>query len=129
MSNGSGGEWKKLGALAYVDSIKKKVNITMSGSYTVPMSGYYTIGTGETVCKYTDAAAYARAYRYCYCKGGKIYGPTTSVPADADDSVGFYLAYDDGKDYVINDGSLTYYPITAASDRTINLTGSKTLSD
>ena len=39
------------------------------------------------------------------------------------------MAYDDGNDYVINNGSFEYYTTTAASNRTFNLTGSKTLED
>ncbi len=130
LNNGIFTECNELGDLAFKSSIKKKVNITMSGSYTVSMSGYYTRGEAKTGYNVTDAAAYARAWRYCYYYNGKVYGPVSSVPSYATaSSDGFYIAYDDGKDYVINNGSFTYYPTTAASNKTIKLTGSKTLTD
>jgi hypothetical protein len=130
LNNGVFTECNELGDLAFKNSIKKKVNITMSGSYTVSMSGYYTRGDAKTGYNVTDAAAYARAWRYCYYYNGKVYGPVSSVPSYATaSSDGFYIAYDDGKDYVINNGSFTYYPTTAASNKTIKLTGSKTLTD
>ena len=132
MSTGSGGNWEKLGELAYKDSIKKKVNITMSGSYTVPMSGYYTrsanTSTAYTVKK--PNAAYSASYKYYYCRDGKMYGPVNSLPGNQDDYIKVFVANSsDSTNYVVVDQTISYYTTTAASNRTINLTGSKTLTN
>lgn len=126
---------KTLGALAYVDSIKKKVNITMSGSYTVPMNGYYTRGsTGTAVCSYSKPnAAYRASTKYYYCKNGRIYGPyssSSSIPSDRDDYISVFVAdSSDSNNYVVKGTEYTYYSTSKATDRKINLTGSKTLTD
>ena len=119
------------GSLAFADSIKKKVNITMSGTYTVPMGGYYTRSGPYTAYEITDKIAYQAIYRYCYYEDGSVYGPVAwrSVPSGAP-YVGFYAAdTSDSTDYVAVSKTIAYYTTTAASDRSINLTGSQTLAD
>lgn len=132
-STGSGGNWKKLGALAYVDSIKKKVNITMSGSYTVPMSEYYTRSGPYTAYTITDKTAYSASTKYYYCKNGKIHGPYpyySNIPSDRDDYISVFVAdQNDKTDYVVVKDEIQYYTTSSASNITLNLTGSKTLSN
>ncbi len=102
--------------------IKKKFNVTMSGEATVNMDGYYTRSGPYTGYKVTDVAAYARRYRYYYTVGSTIYGPVASLPQTYDDYKGFYEAYDDGVDYVRNDGSFSYYVTTDAADKKMSVT-------
>jgi len=133
--NATAMQWTELGALAFKDSIKKKVNITMSGSYTVPMSGYYTRGsTGVDVCSYSKPnAAYKASTKYYYCKNGTIYGPYSyysNIPSDRDDYISVFVAdSSDANNYVVKGTEYTYYSTSEATDRIISLTGSKTLDD
>ena len=104
--------------------LKKKFDVTMTGTATVDMDGYYTRSGPYTGYDVTDAAAYARRQRYYYTLSGSstIYGPVSSLPQTYDKSVSFWQAYDDGVDYVINNGSFKYYKTTAASDQSMSVT-------
>lgn len=104
--------------------IKKKFDVTMTGTATIDMSGYYTRSGPYTGYKVTDVAAYARRTRYYYTLSGSstIYGPVSSLPQTYDKSVSFWQAYDDGVDYVRNDGSFTYYTTTPASNKDVSIT-------
>ena len=96
----------------------------MTGTATIDMSGYYTRSGPYTGYKVTDVAAYARRTRYYYTLSGSstIYGPVSSLPQTYDKSVSFWQAYDDGVDYVRNDGSFTYYTTTPASNKDVSIT-------
>ena len=94
----------------------------MTGTATIDVSNYYTRSGPYTGYKVTDVAAYARRYRYYYTRGSTIYGPVSTLPSTYDDYVGFYQAYDDGVDYVKNDGSFQYYTTSSATTKNVSVT-------
>lgn len=158
MSTGSGGNWENLpkltikegtttkieydgtaaktltlGKLAFKDNIKKKVDISMTGTYTVNMSGYYTTNSGSEY--YTLNTEYYRLgteyYIYAYPQEGGGYSrpwrTSGSIPSGAQH---FYTLYGASSStaWSVN-GPYTRYTRTAASNITLNLTGSKSFNN
>lgn len=126
--------WKKLGALAYADNIKKKVDITMSGSYTVDMSGYYTTSSftyyPTTSFTYTPIGTEYKIYATRNSDGtyGRPYRTSGSVPSGATTFFTMYTAGSEKTGYNRGDGK-TGYSRTKANDITLKLTGSKSLTN